>query len=1603
MSVLTFKGEIMAKAKAKKTGKKDRKKLWITLGVVGLATICAVIFVVVSFFKTDEPWTYGFSGCVYADGEVLAGAKVSCGVKQTETDENGFYSFDGLTSVVEVSVSKDNYIFGKGLVYVNDNKENVDFHGYELFSLTGVVRNGDEVVPNAQIEVVSENGTFVTRADAFGNFYLQNMAGNVELNAFHDSINLFSQTFDKSKKMESLVVTGTTQISGRVNCDSTLDRDFQLKLNDSVVPLDSDLKFSIDNVSPNSVLTLSSENYFIKESQVRVTIQNGEFNFVAEKFYDITGRVLSGNKNIAGARIVVGNKKTFSDEDGEFNVHNLHGNNIIKAYSQGFTFDATNVTNEMSHVDLNGTFSIKGRVEIDDNGVLSGILVGNGDVSTRTNFKGEFQLSGLELGDIITVSSDQYQVSNNDIVLDEILSPVFKLNKIYAVTINVSYAELPLDNVMASIGGQSYDAIDGVITISGLVGNQEIVLSCDGYVFAENINVNCLADKTYNLSPFKIFTLSGTVKSGDIVLEDCVISVGDRTAETDEDGEFEIDGLYNETKMYVSKDGYNSVALNISISDCVKNVNLTYDIHGKIECGDTMVDGVKVSNGDVSTYSQNGEFSLSGLSGENTISFQKDYYTFSSKTVSYGQELDIDCTYRITGKVSNKQGDYLSNITINLQKGGEEKETTTTDSNGAYSFDGLYGEYGLYCQIDNSENAISLLPTSYAVSGGGIYNFSNSGYKLVGKVTSGGVPVSGVTVRAGELSTVTNNSGEYKFDLLIKEETLVLSKDGYSFDSLSNVFDVSSADENTSVDFECTYTITGVVSSGDVPLEYVKIVIADNDYYSDENGAYTISGLSGNNAISFELDDYNFDAPIKINHAGNYDISAMFSTTLTIRSGDVAVVGAKAQFNDVEYVTDENGMATVHNISIGDSLAFTLDGYNISTYTFAEKVSTANITATYRVSGVVYLTTSPISGVTVKCGEKVCVTSENGSFAFENVVGRNTITFEKTDLLFEEITIFGYQSSLTIKAKYVVTGTVSCAGLGLQGVEIVALGSTNNVSTITDEHGAYRLELDYATTLEFTKTGYRFAGEYSASDSTTIDVVAMYKVGGRVVSGDISVAGAEVLLSDGTKVTTDDNGYFLAEDIEEGVSFVVTSTSFNAGEYEMVYGYTLDIVIPLTYNVTINLSGITSLSGVSFNIGGETKTENVIGTQIFSKLSGTKTIAISKDGYFFSPSQFGVNGGKEITVVVKKEFAVSGYITTKSGVKASGVTITAGTGKTCITDGNGYYRISGLIDTPTIKLEMSVIDTAWQGSNFSYSQNLDQVSTDSEINTTIPDEEYAYYLFKNGYQKLNDASSYQIFGSGTVVDSASGEDQYVHIVYKKDTLGNRIIQNLNWHDGKVMGIVDPRIAQLTYVDATNKVVKYQTIDGSKVSNGTAEWKTSWTNAGYNDYLNGYGVNAEGYYPYVINQDTIDSVEGLALNDGMYTFTLKLATTEAMYGYYTIQMSKMCSSQTFQSFSYCYLTYTIGQDGFIRTMGIDEVYNVKASFINATVTDKFTYTFKTTSMDDVISDIKIDTVDNIKASLLEETPTKATNNLNIAYCKTENSEYNIYSEKRRKFL
>ena len=1576
-------------------GKKALKISSIIASIlVALVAVVAVVFVLLS---PKEIPTYSFSGYVYADGVAVEGATVSCGVMKTETNSDGYYCFEGLKSVVEVTVEKDNFLFGGDLVYVSNNCENINFSGFEIFSMNGVVRNGQSVVPYADIVVVSELGEYKTRADAFGKFSLPKLAGKVELRATSEGVELFSQSFDKFKNDE-LVVACQTSVSGKVSVDYDGEYDFVLTLNGEEISLNENLEFKLDGISPKSVLKLESDNYYLDKSEFVINVENGFFEFNAQKFFTLKGYVKSGNVPLHNVRIVAGKNKAYSLSDGYFEIPKLYGEVEVSSSLRGYNFSKVTCSNESNEHNFSGNFTLSGRVSV-DNGIASGIRVVCGDKVAVTNSIGRFELKGVSLGEEVYVDSAEYFVKNGSVEVSSTKDIVFDLEKKYDLKIYVTSSGSPLENVSVEVADETYTTnSEGLLEVAGLHGANLFTASKAGYRFDANY-VSDYMHTEFEINADEYYVLSGVVASGEKVLENATIIVEGSEYSTNESGQFSISQLYKSGIATITCQGFDTTTINYSLQDNEHNVNLTYGIEGQVLCGATGVGLVEVSYLDNEKQTQkiitdyNGNFDIQGLCGMVELSFEKDYYTIEKNNVFGYEDIDINSTYSICGKAFNSEGN-IEGLKIGLlQNTGSDafEDYVMTNANGEFSFDGLSGEYLL---MYDSSSGYELLPNTYQITEGGIYNFADNGYSIKGCVTSGGEPVSGVVVSAGEYTAITNDRGYYKFDLLIAEEELILTKDGYDFGE--SIIVNSSFDGREDVNFVCTYSVQGVVCSGETPISGVTVEVGGVSVVTNESGQYLINGIEGTKSITLSKSGYEFDGVSEVSTAGEYNYDAHFTSEITVVSRDVIVSGASVEIAGATYTTNELGKVNISNLHIGDVLQFSKQGYNIDEYIFEDNVSSVVLNATYSVAGKVLIVSQPLVGVRVLCGEQVFVTNSAGEFLITGISGLAEISFEKDSYEFESVQVSGYRD-LEIRAMFGISGYVNVTGVPLSGVSVTA----GDKSSITDNDGYFEINgLTDTTLVEFEKYGYTFVGENYVSEPTILDITARYNLSGQVKSGELAIVNAQISLSTGEVTYSDDNGYYLFTGLVDIVDVTVSKTGYDSSRIEGVDKFSNSTNFDLTYSIVINFTGAAGVGDISISVN-EVANKYSSSSVKLDNLKGESYISIDKDGYGFNPSQLVVSQYTEYSVAIMKEFSVSGTIRTTSGVAVANAPIVAGKNVT-ITDANGYYCLSGLTGTVRPSIVLDVVDNAYKGENFSYSVSLGQFDSDTTINyNNITDFDYSYYMFKKGYANLYNANSYQIFGSGSVHDSASGENQDVNIVYKKDTNNKRIMQNLNWHDGKILGIVDPRVSQLTYVDMTTKTVKWQKITEGSVGKdaNTTAYTTSWNTTDYDSYLNSFGVNAEGFYPYVINRDTINSSLSVNLTydvgSGLYKFEFNLLCNEAMYKYYVIQMSNMCSSQSFQSFNSAKLTYTINNKGFITQMDIDEVYKVKASVFSSTVTDDFTYYFKTTSLNEVISDIDISSLAAIRDSLSEKTPT-----IKVGASRTSDYDVDLYYDKRR---
>jgi len=235
--------------------------------------------------------------------------------------------------------------------------------------------------------------------------------------------------------------------------------------------------------------------------------------------------------------------------------------------------------------------------------------------------------------------------------------------------------------------------------------------------------------------------------------------------------------------------------------------------------------------------------------------------------------------YSISGSIT-LNGVALAGATVTLS--GASSATTTTDANGNYSFTGLSnGSYTITPTLtgynfSNTSDAVTINGASVTVSTEIATSSSSSTYSISGTVTSGGAPLSGVTITLSGTSSgtaTTDTNGDYSFTGLADGSyTVTPSLAGYTFtspidvtlngaDSASNNFVATSTTNST-------YFISGTVSTSSGVLSGVTMTLSGTNgttaTVTDSNGDYIFTGLdNGSYTLTPSLAGYTFTPAIQ--------------------------------------------------------------------------------------------------------------------------------------------------------------------------------------------------------------------------------------------------------------------------------------------------------------------------------------------------------------------------------------------------------------------------------------------------------------------------------------------------------------------------------------------------------------------------------------------------------------------------------------------------------------------------------------------------------------------------------------------------------------------
>ena len=319
-----------------------------------LKTILSLIIIGISaFFMTGclgggAPIpTFSVSGYVLDGQKGVEGVTVRSDVGTTQTDENGYYVFTGLVTGITITVEKENYAFVQNTKTIFNQTEDANFVALPYYNVSGYVKSGDLGVENVKVTATGLKSGF-TYTSKDGSFVIYDIAGEVVLHAEKSGYAFFDKTVENGET--PVVINATTTLSGNINFIGKSQEDKNLVkvyVDEGVYTLDENCEFQANEIKLGTVIEPKCDGLVFSPKQIIVTKEDQDIIFECQKLYNYSGVVKSGDYLIENAKITCGDIVVYTNEQGEFVLTNLLGENEIKIEHNKFVFENINI-NELS-------------------------------------------------------------------------------------------------------------------------------------------------------------------------------------------------------------------------------------------------------------------------------------------------------------------------------------------------------------------------------------------------------------------------------------------------------------------------------------------------------------------------------------------------------------------------------------------------------------------------------------------------------------------------------------------------------------------------------------------------------------------------------------------------------------------------------------------------------------------------------------------------------------------------------------------------------------------------------------------------------------------------------------------------------------------------------------------------------------------------------------------------------------------------------------------------------------------------------------------------------------------------------------------------------
>ncbi len=1208
---------------------------------------------------------YAITGYVYDElGKAIEGVTLSSDFTSTTTDKDGKFSISGLEGAFVLTASKDGYFFETSNKYITCATDNANFVAYGEYTVSGTAHNNQVAVPNASVVVSSLAGEFFTTTDEMGNFSISGVAGETNVSCEIDNLQFYETTATRENPTVQINTTSSLTLNFVEEFSNEIDYSkIELFVNGNKINIFSDTKV-LKNISCGTVVELKSDYYnFTGAKNFVVDSLNQTEDFNISKFYSISGYVTSGAYPLSGANVFVDGKlSAVSGNDGRYELSNLWSNRNVSVEYSGLDFENKSLTPSSTSANFNGTKDVAVRVAYDKK--TSADFEFNHSNSKKVSDY-TYNIFDVCLGDEIAVSSDLYHLKNSRIVIDFQNEYMLEAQALYSVlltgiegldvtikldgnaasldeisslygthTISASYSNYIFSSAVVDAKNTNVNLIykipynvelsvcSGTLVLQGasvrLENGSNFISNEQGKVLLENLtdgNAVTISANGYNAKTILIngetqvdvsldYNISGTVKTGNVAVAQAVVSAGEKTAETNSKGQYELFGLEGELEVLATKQGFEFSEL-LADKNTTLNFDGTYRISGNLisEELDVSTFVVKIrslSTGEISsTLVVDETYSFDNLTGKYFLYVETSdgrlaslmpngYNVFDSGVFNFSTS-----GFRISGYV--KTGD----VCIEGAKVTAGALSTYTDSNGYYCFELLTDTCDIYVQKAGYVfgNAITVSEDNDAV------NFSAT-YSVSGKIAIDGIAIAGVQVFVGESQTSvaeTNENGEYQISGISGTKILTFKKEGYSFAetvTVSNASDLVAPNSNS------------IKLKVDVSILCGNISLVGFDYFVNGTKIGTAQTsvieilAKPNDVLTFEKTGYQISI-VTITEPKSYAASATYSISGVAISGSEKIEDFEVLVNETKAsATITENTFTISGLSGNAEIMIKKTGFTFGVETVSEPTTSLLFNGTYRVSGTVFVGSKVLAGTKVTIShaqsgaETFVTTGADGKFAFDWVSGKFDIVCEKHGYTFDEITNKFGEQRLTIDAYYSISGVVKSGDLVISGASVSLSHSGENKNVVTDLQGRFTIfGVKGVSSIIVEKDNYTPATMEGFNDLTENIVLNMK----YSISINFDVAGVKVTLNGAS--TTLSGKVFTKSGLEgtNVASFELANTTFKPKSVITITG-------PGTFSFT---------SEKAYKASGYVKTESgiaVSGVKISSQGGDSKVT--DKNGYY---------------------------------------------------------------------------------------------------------------------------------------------------------------------------------------------------------------------------------------------------------------------------------------------------------------------------------------------------------------------------------------------------